>query len=43
MTIGEIIKIKDKETYKKLIKMSGGNKHGKKMDKTNSRKIHKRS
>lgn len=41
-TIGEIIKNKDKETYEKLTKM-GGNRHGKKMDKSNRRKVHKRS
>lgn len=41
MTIGEIIKRKDYETYQKLIKM-GGYRHGKKMDKTNSRRLHQK-
>ncbi len=40
MTIGEIIKNKDKETYNKLIKM-GGIRDGKKVDKTKCRRVYK--
>lgn len=44
MTIGEIIKCKDKETYYKLLEMSGNkerwNKYGKKMDETKCRRIY---
>ena len=42
MTIGEIIKNKDTETYNKLIKM-GGSKNEKKMDKAKCRRIYKES
>lgn len=42
MTIGEIIKEKDIETYNKLNKMRG-EKRNEKVDKRISRKIHKNS
>jgi hypothetical protein len=40
MRIGEIIKRKNKDTYRKLLTMKGA-KHEKKMDKAKCRKLHK--